>query len=116
MLDPRGHGSRAPEPAVHEPPSAPQVALGGELGPAPVELAVLRAELPAQRAVLATVTRQLGLGGAAVLVRDLVDTHAAPAVCERVDPDLPVLVEAELRVIAADVIDELAPHQRRRAD
>src|SRR5690349_15438952 len=97
LLDPRGHRPRPPVELVEKPSRPAQAALGEELVAARVERRMLRLQLPPERAVVRPVARMLAGAVAAVLERDRVDALAAPAVLERVQPQLPVLERREGR-------------------
>src|SRR3954471_5887874 len=104
---------RAPGPvgAVGEPVQRAQICLGRKLAPTGKQLGVLRADLAIDVAVAAAVllvSRALVL---AVLVRDLRDLKPAPALLERAQAEVPVLIAVDGGIEAAGVLPAAAPDQ-----
>src|SRR5918992_1286646 len=111
-LEPARDRAQAPERSVPGSLGRPETGRRG-IG---VEPGVFRAQLPEHAAVRAPVLLALRRGMPAVLDGDGVDLPAAPAVRERVHPQLPVLVLLERGVEAARVLQDLAAGQRGEPD
>src|SRR4051812_1389986 len=111
LLDRGRHRPWSPVRAVEEPAGGAEAALGREPVARAVEIGVLRPQPPERLAVRAPVLGVLRCGVPPVLDGHGIDLQAAPAVGQRVHPELPVLELAELRIEPSGVFEHLSTEE-----